>query len=134
MLIVALVLFVPAAIAVAVGAMQLTGTLPGNRAFGVTTAAAIRTESGFRLANRVAAPTTLAAGLLFAVGGAAALTMGTAVGSAVAAVAVLTALFTAGSGASMGSRAAEAMAPAEQVGSCGQACGGCSLKDVCEAR
>jgi hypothetical protein len=130
-LIVAVLLFALAAVAVGVGLLGLTGTLPGNRVFGVHTEAAVASEEAFRLANRVAAPTTLVAGGLLAIGGGAALLMGPLVGTAVAVVAVATALFTAGSGVSLGAGAAAALRPADEVGSCGQACGGCSLKSVC---
>lgn len=131
MLIVAVILFVLAAIAVTVGVLGLTGTLPGNRVFGVHTPAAVASEDAFRAANRVSAPTTIVAGGLLIVGGVAALLMGPLVGTIVAVVAAVTALFAAGSGASLGARAAEALRPAEPVGSCGEACGGCSLKDAC---
>jgi uncharacterized membrane protein len=133
-LVVAVILFVLAAIAVTVGGLGLTGTLPGNRVFGVHTRAAVVSEEAFRTANRVSAPTTIVAGGLLAVGGVAALLMGPLVGTVVAVVAAGTALFAAGSGASLGARAAEAMRPADEVGDCGQSCTGCALKDACATR
>jgi hypothetical protein len=133
-LIVAVILFVLAAVAITVGVLGLTGRLPGNRVFGVHTSAAVVSEEAFRVANRISAPTTLVAGGLLAVGGVSALLMGPLVGTVVAVVATGTALLAAGSGASLGARAAEAMRPAETVGSCGAACGSCSLRDACRTQ
>jgi uncharacterized membrane protein len=67
--VVALVLFVSAVVAVTTGALGLIGRLPRNRFFGVHTEAALSTDETFRVANRVAAPTSIGAGALLFAGG-----------------------------------------------------------------
>ncbi|WP_342760913.1 SdpI family protein [Nocardia terpenica] len=130
--VVALFLFVLAAVAVVTGALGLTGALPRNRFFGVHTEEALRTEETFRIANRVAAPTSIAAGVLLAGGGLIALVAGAIVGLAVAAVVLVIALFTLGAGANAAAGSIAGMAPAPEVGGCGHACGACSLRDACQ--
>ncbi|MEU2126388.1 SdpI family protein, partial [Nocardia niwae] len=96
MFVVALVLFVLAVVAVATGALGLTGRLPRNRFFGVHTEAALSTDETFRIANRVAAPTSIAAGALLFAGGLVGLAAGGVVALAVAGAAAEVALFTLG--------------------------------------
>ncbi|MRH86490.1 hypothetical protein GFY24_03220 [Nocardia sp. SYP-A9097] len=131
MVVVALILFVLSAVAVVTGVLGLTGTLPGNRYFGVHSEAAVKSEENFKLANRVAAPTTLVAGLLLAAGGGVALVGGGIAGILIPVLAVVIAFFTLGAGALAAEKALEAAAPAEEVGGCGSACGSCSLRDTC---
>ncbi|MFI6871240.1 SdpI family protein [Nocardia sp. NPDC050406] len=132
MFVVALILFVLAAIAVVTGVLGLTGKLPGNRYFGVHTEEALRSEEAFVLANRVAAPTSIGAGLLLAAGGVVAV----AASGIAAVVAPIVALgigfLTLGAGANAAAQAIAGLAPAEEIGGCGSACGSCSLRDACE--
>lgn len=130
---VALVLFMLAAVAVATGVLGFTGTLPRNRFFGVHTDDALSTEETFRIANRVAAPTSFGAGLLLAVGGALALTAGPIAGLAAAVVAMAVALFTLGAGVNAAGSAIVALVPVREAGGCGSACGACSLRGACES-
>ncbi|MFR9771020.1 SdpI family protein [Nocardia sp. SC052] len=132
MFVVALVLFVLAVVAVTTGALGLTGRLPRNRFFGVHTEAALSTDDTFRVANRVAAPTSIAAGALLFAGGLVGLAAGGFVALAVAACAAVVALFTLGAGANAAAQAAEAIAPPPQTGGCGNSCGACSLRDACQ--
>ncbi|MEU2090789.1 SdpI family protein [Nocardia beijingensis] len=132
MFVVALVLFVLAVVAVATGALGLTGRLPRNRFFGVHTEAALSTDETFRVANRVAAPTSIAAGALLFAGGLVGLAADGFIALAVAACAAVVALFTLGAGANAAAQAAEAIAPPPQTGSCGNSCGACSLRDACQ--
>jgi uncharacterized membrane protein len=129
--VVALVLFVPAVVAVATGMLGLTGRLPRNRFVGVHTEAALHNDETFRIANRVAAPTSVAAGALLFTGGLVALAAGGVVALIVAAAAALIALFTLGAGANAAAQAVAGLVPAREVGGCGQTCGACSLRDAC---
>lgn len=128
MLIVAVVLFVLALAVAAVGVAGLVGKLPRNRWAGIRTAEAMRDDDAFRLANKVAAPTMIAAGLLIAIGGAAVLALDGAFAVVALVVAVIAALFTAGAGASLATKAAAAV---PETGGCGHACTSCSLRDAC---
>jgi uncharacterized membrane protein len=129
--VVALLLFLLAAVALVTGVLGLTGTLPPNRFFGVHTEEALRTEEAYRVANRVAGPTSVGAGLLLAAAGAIALVAPVWVGLAAAAVALVVALFTLGAGVNAANDAIAGLAPAE-VGGCGNSCGACSLRDACQ--
>lgn len=131
-IVVALILFVLAAIAVVTGVLGLTGNLPGNRYFGVHTEEALASEEAFRTANRVAAPTSIGAGILLAAGGAVAVVASGIAAFAVPVVATLIALFTLGAGANAAAEAIKDLAPAKEIGGCGSACGSCSLRDACE--
>ncbi|MFB7720428.1 SdpI family protein [Nocardia sp. NPDC056100] len=132
MVVVALILFVLSAVAVVTGVLGLTGTLPGNRYFGIHSEKAIESEENFKLANRVAAPTSIVAGLLLAAGGSVALVGGGIAGLLIAVLAVVISFFTLGAGALAAEKALEAASPAEPAGGCGSACGSCSLRDACE--
>ncbi|MFC8046713.1 SdpI family protein [Nocardia sp. NPDC057353] len=131
MFVVALLLFAAAAVAVATGLLGLTGRLPRNRFVGVHSEAALTDESIFRVANRIAAPTSVAAGFLLFAGGLVALAAGGVVALVVAAVVGVIAVFTLGAGATAAERAIEPLVPA-QTGGCGSACGSCSLRSTCE--
>ncbi|UAK33832.1 SdpI family protein [Nocardia asteroides] len=132
MFVVALVLFVSAVVAVTTGALGLIGRLPRNRFFGVHTEAALSTDETFRVANRVAAPTSIGAGALLFAGGLVALVAGGIAGLVVAAGAAVIALFTLGAGANAAAQAAEVIAPPPATGGCGNSCGACSLRDACQ--
>ncbi len=129
--VVALVLFVLALVAIATGLLGLTGRLPRNRFVGVHTEAALSSEQTFRIANRVAAPTSVGAGALLFAGGLVVLAAGTPVALVVAFVAAVIALFTLGAGADAAGRAIADLVPAQPSGACGQSCGACSLREVC---
>jgi len=131
-LVVALILFVLAAVAVVTGALGLIGALPPNRFVGVHTGEALATPETFRIANRVAAPTSVGAGVLLAAGGTIALLAGGIAGIVAAALAAVIALFTLGAGANAAGQSIAGMAPAPEVGGCGNACGACSLRDACQ--
>lgn len=122
MLIVSVVLFVLALAVGGVGVGGLIGRLPRNRFAGVRTPATMRDDETFALANRIAGPTMLAAAALLTIGGIAALLLDGVLAVAAVVVALLGALLTAGSGGSVGARAAAAMPAAETAG-CGNACG-----------
>ncbi|WP_245717430.1 SdpI family protein [Nocardia jejuensis] len=128
---VALLLFVLSAVAVVTGVLGLTGTLPPNRIFGIHSDRAVETEENYRLANRVAAPTGIAAGVLLAAGGGVAMVATGVTAFLVPALAVLIAVFTLGAGAAAAEKALVAIAPAEKTGGCGSSCGSCSLRDTC---
>ncbi|MBF6296210.1 SdpI family protein [Nocardia amamiensis] len=132
MFVVALVLFVPAVVAIATGALGLTGRLPRNRFFGVHTEAALSSDETFRVANRVAAPTSIAAGALLFAGGLVGLAASGFAALVVAAGTAAVALFTLGAGATAAAKAADAIAPPVEVGGCGSSCGACSLRDACQ--
>ncbi|WP_406234541.1 SdpI family protein [Nocardia sp. NBC_01009] len=131
MFVVALVLFVLALVAIATGVLGLTGKLPRNRVVGVHTEAALHDEETFRIANRVAAPTSVAAGALLFAGGLVAMAASTVPALIVAAGTAVVALFTLGAGANAAAQAVADLVPAEEVGGCGQSCGACSLRDAC---
>ncbi|MEU5759534.1 SdpI family protein [Nocardia sp. NPDC047648] len=132
MFVVALVLFALAVVAVTTGALGLTGRLPRNRFFGVHTEAALSTGETFRVANRVAAPTSIAAGALLFAGGLVALVAGGFVALVIAACTAVVALFTLGAGANAAAQAADAIAPPPETSGCGSSCGACSLRDACQ--
>jgi hypothetical protein len=116
----------------AVGLLGHRERLRRNRFLGVRTAATLRGEDTFRLANKVAAPPTVVAGLVGVLGGLAALLMPTT-GGLVAAVVIATAgllAITAGAGV-LGHRAALALPePKAEVpaGCAGCQCGGTCLR------
>lgn len=132
MLVVAILLFVLALVALTTGVLGFFGRLPGNRYIGVHTEAALRDETAFRTANRIAAPTSVISGALLAAGGLVVLAATTLTGILVTVGVLVIALFTLGAGANAGARAAEAIAPPPETGGCGGSCGGCSLKNTCE--
>ncbi|WP_280430735.1 SdpI family protein [Nocardia brasiliensis] len=132
MFVVALVLFVLGLVALATGALGLTGRLPRNRFVGVHTEAALSDDETFRVANRIAAPTSLAAGALLVAGGLVVLAAGGFAALFVAVGVAVVALFTLGAGANAAAAKAAAIAPPAEVGGCGSACGACSLRDACQ--
>ncbi|MFI7527955.1 SdpI family protein [Nocardia salmonicida] len=131
MVVVALLLFALAAVAIATGVLGLLGKLPRNRFLGVTTEAALHSDDNFRLANRIAAPTSVGAGTLLFAGGLVVLGAGGFAGLAVAALVAVIAVFTLGAGANAAARTVEPLLPPAPVGGCGSSCGGCSIRDTC---
>jgi uncharacterized membrane protein len=131
MVVVALLLFALAAVAIATGVLGLLGKLPRNRFLGVTTEAALHSDDNFRLANRIAAPTSVGAGALLFAGGLVVLVAGGLASIAVAALVAVIAIFTLGAGANAAARTVEPLLPAAPTGGCGSSCGGCSLRDTC---
>jgi hypothetical protein len=137
---------VPISIRLALGALELLvglglltvavlggrSRLRRNRWAGVRTAATMRSEEAFALANRVAAAPLGAAGLVAAAGGG--LLLGGADGAAgwvLLAISGVAALVLAGLGGAAGDRAATtAPAPAAEPGCAGQ-CAGCDLVAGC---
>lgn len=129
---VALVLFLLAVVAIGTGMLGFVGRLPRNRFVGVHTEAALSTEDTFRIANRIAAPTSVAAGALLFAGGLIVFAAGEPIALVVALVAAVIAVFTLGAGADAAGRAIAGLVPAKDTGSCGQSCGACSLREACE--
>ncbi|WP_328711462.1 SdpI family protein [Nocardia salmonicida] len=131
MVVVALLLFALAAVAMATGVLGLLGKLPRNRFLGVTTEAALHSDDNFRIANRIAAPTSVGAGALLFAGGLVVLGAGGFAGLGVAALVAVIAVFTLGAGANAAARTVEPLMPPAPVGGCGSSCGGCSIRDTC---
>ncbi|MFC9874700.1 SdpI family protein [Nocardia salmonicida] len=131
MVVVALLLFALAAVAIATGVLGLLGKLPRNRFLGVTTEAALHSDDNFRIANRIAAPTSVGAGALLFAGGLVVLGAGGLAGLGVAALVAVIAVFTLGAGANAAARTVEPLLPPAPVGGCGSSCGGCSIRDTC---
>lgn len=129
MVIVAVVLFVAALALGALGVAGLTGRLARNRWAGVRTPEALRDDETFALANKVAAPTMLAAAGVLVIGGLAGVLLDGVLPIAAAIVAVVAAFVLAAAGGTLGSRAAGAV---PETSGCGTSCGACSLKGACE--
>ncbi|MGB3771576.1 MAG: SdpI family protein [Rhodococcus sp. (in: high G+C Gram-positive bacteria)] len=114
----------------AVAFLGLRGTLRRNSRVGVRTAASMRSDEAFTVANKVAAPTTAAGAFFLLIGAVATMAPGGLFGVVAAVLTTVAALATAAYGGSMGNRAAEAM-PAGDAGGCGHSCISCSFKDAC---
>ncbi|GEL19390.1 SdpI family protein [Pseudonocardia asaccharolytica] len=128
------------AVLVAAGVLLLTvallgarGRLPRNRFAGVRTAATLRSEQTFTLANRVAAPLIGAAGAVGIAGGAALLAGAPGMASWVLLiVAGAGSLVLTGLGGALGDRSAARLAAAEpEPPACGGVCAGCDLVAGC---
>lgn len=108
----------------AVGLLGLQGKLRRNRFFGVRTAAALRDEETFALANRVAGVPSIAAGAVAVVSGTMAFVMSDLAVTA-GIIGLVGALTIAYAGGVLGHRAAEALPePVKPKGCGGCACGG----------
>ncbi|MCL2533879.1 MAG: SdpI family protein [Nocardiaceae bacterium] len=129
MVILAVVLFIAAVALGAVGIAGLTGRLGRNRWAGVRTPQSLRDDETFALANKVAAPTMLAAAGVLVIGGVAAILLDGALPIVAVVVAAVAAVFIAAAGGSLGSKAAGAL---PETSGCGTSCGACSLKGACE--
>ncbi|MFC4005276.1 SdpI family protein [Prauserella oleivorans] len=126
------VALIPALLGILVGwggYLGLREKLPRDRGAGVRTAATLRSDEAFRVANRVAGLPTIVAGAVGVLAGVAGLLMPNAWGTVIAAVIGLVGMFAlvAGGGV-LGHRAAAAVPPPSEVpaGCSGCACGGCS--------
>jgi uncharacterized membrane protein len=121
----AIVLLIAAAALLTVGLLGWQRWLPRNRFAGIRTPATLRSDAAFSTANRVAAPSVVAAGAVCAAGGALALSAG---GPALAVIVALAGAGAVGlllAGGLLGHRAASAVPP--PTGGCaGCACGGCT--------
>ncbi|QGK71888.1 hypothetical protein GIY23_22420 [Allosaccharopolyspora coralli] len=111
---------------IAVAWLSFQGKLPRNRYAGVRTPATLRSDEAFDVGNRVAAPATVAGGLVALISAAAMALAGSgttglvlAVGGVVGAFSLV---FAAGV---LGNRAAEAVPEPEVAGGCGGCPGGC---------
>ncbi|GAB2634399.1 SdpI family protein [Prescottella soli] len=129
MVILAVVLFIAAVALGALGVAGLTGRLKRNRWAGVRTPQSLRDDETFALANKVAAPTMLAAAGVLVIGGVAAILFDGVLPVVAVVVAALAALFTVAAGGNLGSKAAGAL---PETSGCGTSCGACSLKGACE--
>ena len=127
----AIVLFVLAALLSALAAVGLLGKLPRNRWVGIRTAATLRDDETFRVANQVAGPTQIAAAAALLLGGLVALKTDGIAGIIVVVLAALAALVLLALGASAGIRTAAAMP--DDIGACGESCGACSLSGSCDS-
>ncbi|ANY25644.1 MULTISPECIES: SdpI family protein [Gordonia] len=151
---VAVLLFVLAGLWAVVGIRGLRGTLPRNRWIGVRSAETMRSDEAFTVANRIAGPGTLGAGLILALGGIATLAVPSGWAVAFGLVSLVVALVVIGLVSGIGVRAAAAV-PVDDDGcsccsggdahghaadedtsgpaaDCGtSSCGACSLRGVC---
>ena len=116
-----------------VAALGARSRLPRNGWLGVRTAATMRTQQSFALANRVAAVPIGAAGAVVAVGGTALLAGADGpLAWVVLGTSVLGGLVLAGVGGSAGDRAAAALPrPVTRPDSCAGQCAGCDLVAGC---
>lgn len=132
-LIFAALALVLALVCLTAGVLGAASRLPRNRWLGVRSTETLHSDEAFVLANRVAGPGVICAGIVLAFGGALAAALGGGVGLivAVAAIAVGTAI--AGLVGSLGIRAAAA-AP-EPASDCGVSggCTSCSLQTMCSS-
>lgn len=111
-----------------VGVLGWRDRLSRTGRLGVRTPAAIRDDETFRLANRVAGPPVLVAGLAAILGGLGAISLPGVVGMMVAVVVgALGAVLIARAGGVLGHRAAVALAQRRPAACAGCACGGCAL-------
>ncbi|HET9139707.1 SdpI family protein [Actinophytocola sp.] len=117
-----------------VGLRATRQRLPRNRFAGVRTAASMRSDEAFRLANRVAGPPTMVAGLVGVVAGTAALLLpGTAAPLACALLGLAGMVAIATGAGVLGHRAALALPEPERdlpAGCAGCACGNCGVRGV----
>lgn len=117
---------------ITVAGLGARSRLPRNRFAGVRTAATLRDDETFVLANRVAAVPVGAAGAVGLVGGVAVLAARTGVlAGVVLTVAVVGLLALAGLGGVLGDRAAARAARTRTAPGCAGACTGCDLVAGC---
>ncbi|GLY67508.1 SdpI family protein [Amycolatopsis taiwanensis] len=128
-----LVALIPIVLGVVVGWGGMLGwreRLPRSRGAGVRTAATMRSDEAFRVANKVAGLPTVVAGLVGVLAGVAGLFMPAVAGPIIASLIGLAGMFVlVAGGGLLGHRAAEAVpAPAQVPAACaGCACGGCAV-------
>ena len=114
-----------------IGYLGLSGKLPRNRYFGVRTAASMRDDEAFVLANRVAGLPNVVAALVAVVAGAA-IVVNPLVALTVGPVGLVGAVAITIAGGVVGHRAAEALPEPEapkacSTCACGGGAGGCSI-------
>lgn len=126
MLVAAIVLFALAAFLLISGAAGALERLPRNRFVGVRSPETLRDEATFQLANKVAAPTMIGAGVILAGGAAVGLAVGGWFAAGVVVFSVIAGVLVAGAGANLGIRAARTHAPQSASG-----CAGCTLAGTC---
>jgi predicted permease len=125
------VALIPIVLGVVVGWGGLLGwfeRLPRGRGAGVRTAATMRSDEAFRVANKVAGLPTVVAGVVGVLAGLAGLFMPGTAGPILASVIGLVGMFVlVAGGGLLGHRAAEAVPVLVPASCAGCACGGCSL-------
>jgi len=123
-------LFVLLALGVPLGVVGVLGwrqRLARGGRFGVRTPDAMRSDDAFRLANRVAGPPVLVAGVVAVLGGIAAFWLpNTAAGVVAAGIGLVGAVAIARAGGVVGDRAAGALPKPVPPRCVGCACGGCA--------
>lgn len=130
-LIVGVLLLLMGAVLVAVAVLGARGRLSRNPWVGVRTAATLRSDEAWLLAQRVGAAPTIAAGGVLALAGGVVLAGAAPVTSVVVAgIAGVAALLMAGYGGLVGHRAAERTVPAAPL-ACAGTCAGCDLVAGC---
>jgi hypothetical protein len=126
-IIVSVVLIVVAALAVGVAIAAMTGRLARNKYAGVSTQTTLSSEEAFAVANKVAAPTLVVAGIVLLVGAVVGPLLQGVLGGAAVVATIAVALLTAGCGGAMGVRAAAVVVERDEAaagcGGCGGACG-----------
>lgn len=118
------VLLVAAAALGTVGLLGWRRRLPRNRFAGIRTPATLRSDAAFAAANRVAAPTVLAAASVCAIAGTLALGAHDAMLTVIVAVAGAGTVGLLIAGGLLGHRVAAAMPPSPAAGCSGCECGG----------
>lgn len=128
---VSFVALIPIVLGVVVGWGGMLGwreRLPRSRGAGVRTAATMRSDEAFRIANKVAGLPTVVAGLVGVLAGVAGLFMPPVAGPIVASLIGLVGVFAlVAGGGLLGHRAAEAVPMPVTAGCSGCACGGCAV-------
>lgn len=122
------------ALALVFGIPGVLGTarrLPRNRWLGVRSAETMSSDEKFQLANRVAGPGLICAGVVLVMGAVLAILLGGTAGVIIAVAAIAVGIGLAGVIGSLGVRAAAALPePASDCGVSG-GCTSCSLQSVC---
>ncbi|HKS48814.1 MAG TPA: SdpI family protein [Amycolatopsis sp.] len=126
-----LVALIPIVLGVVVAWSGLLGwreRLPRDRGAGVRTAATLRSDEAFRVANKVAGLPTIVAGLVGVLAGVAGLFMPATAGPVIASVIGLAGMFLLVAGGGLLGHRAAAVVPAPVPAGCaGCACGGCGV-------
>lgn len=130
-LILAALALVLALVCLTAGVLGTTSRLPRNRWLGVRSAETLQSDDAFVLANRVAGPGVICAGVVLAMGAALAAALGGGTGLIVAVATIAVGIGIAGVVGSLGIRAAAAAPdPASDCGVSG-GCTSCSLQSMC---
>ncbi|PYE18726.1 SdpI/YhfL family protein [Williamsia limnetica] len=131
-LIFAALALVLALVCLTAGVLGTVSRLPRNRWLGVRSAETLQSDEAFVLANRVAGPGVICAGVVLTMGAALAAALGGGVGLIVALAAITVGIGIAGVVGSLAIRAAAAAAP-DPASDCGVSggCTSCSLQSMC---